>query len=264
MTDRTNPRAAVRLLAAALVMTPMLAACAGGGGVKKDTRYVARDVSTLYRAAQDRLDRGQYKLAAALFDEVERQHPYSPWARRAQLMSAFSYYMDREYTPAIAAAQRFLAIHPGNKDAPYAYYLIGLSYYEQISDVTRDQKITLQAQAALGEVIRRYPDTRYAADARLKMDLVRDHLAGKEMEIGRFYERSSNWLAASIRFREVTDKYQTTSHAPEALYRLVECYLALGVPSEAKKSAAVLGANYPGSKWYKRAYELMQKHAPAA
>lgn len=264
MTDRTKTRAAVRLLAAALVMTPLLAACAGGSGVKKDTRYVARDVSTLYRAAQDRLDRGQYTLAAALFDEVERQHPYSPWARRAQLMSAFSYYMDREYTPAIQAAQRFLAIHPGNKDAPYAYYLIGLSYYEQISDVTRDQKITLQAQAALGEVIRRYPDTRYAADARLKMDLVRDHLAGKEMEIGRFYERSSKWLAASIRFREVTAKYQTTSHAPEALYRLVECYLALGVPSEAKKSAAVLGANYPGSKWYKRAYELMQKHAPEA
>ena len=264
MTHRTNPRAAVRLLAAALVMTPLLAACAGGGGVKKDTRYVARDVSTLYRAAQDRLDRGQYKLAAALFDEVERQHPYSPWARRAQLMSSFSYYMDREYTPAIAAAQRFLAIHPGNKDAPYAYYLIALSYYEQISDVTRDQKITEQARNTLGEVIRRYPDSRYAADARLKMDLVQDHLAGKEMEIGRFYERSSNWLAASIRFREVVDKYQTTSHAPEALYRLVECYLALGVPSEAKKSAAVLGANYPGSKWYERAFELMEKHAPTA
>jgi len=264
MTHRTSPRAALRMFAAALVMTPMLAACAGGGGVKKDTRYVARDVSTLYRAAQDRLDRGQYKLAAALFDEVERQHPYSPWARRAQLMSAFSYYMDREYTPAIEAAQRFLSIHPGNKDAPYAYYLIALCYYEQISDVTRDQKITEQANAALGEVIRRYPGSRYAADARLKMDLVQDHLAGKEMEIGRYYERSSSWLAASLRFREVVDKFQTTSHTPEALYRLVECYLALGVPEEAKKSAAVLGANYPGSKWYKRAFDLMQKHAPQA
>lgn len=264
MIHRTSPRAAVRLLAAAFVMTPVLAACAGGSGVKKDTRYVARDVSTLYAAAQNRLDRKQYKLAAALFDEVERQHPYSPWARRAQLMSAFSYYMDREYTPAIESAQRFLAIHPGNKDAPYAYYLIGLSYYEQISDVTRDQKITQQAQDALGEVIRRYPDTRYAADARLKIDLVRDHLAGKEMEIGRFYQRASNWLAASIRFREVTEKFQSTSHTPEALYRLTECYLALGVPSEAKKSAAVLGANYPGSKWYQRAYELMERKAPSA
>ncbi|MGV7119487.1 outer membrane protein assembly factor BamD [Sphingopyxis sp. 550A] len=264
MTQRISLRAAARLAAAALVISPLLAACAGGSGVKKDTRYVARDVNTLYRAAQDRLDRRQYRIAAALFDEVERQHPYSPWARRAQLMSSFSYYMDREYTPAIEAAQRFLSIHPGNKDAPYAYYLIALSYYEQISDVTRDQKITQQAQNALGEVIRRYPDSRYAADARLKVDLVQDHLAGKEMEIGRFYERSSNWLAASIRFREVTRKFQTTSHTPEALYRLTECYLALGVPEEAKKSAAVLGANYPGSKWYDRAYKLMQRHAPSA
>lgn len=264
MTQRSSLRATTRLLAAALVISPMLAACAGGSGVKKDTRYVARDVNTLYRAAQDRLDRKQYKVAAALFDEVERQHPYSPWARRAQLMSSFSYYMDREYTPSIEAAQRFLAIHPGNKDAPYAYYLIALSYYEQISDVTRDQKITKQALDALGEVTRRYPDTRYAADARLKMDLVQDHLAGKEMEIGRFYQRSSNWLAASIRFREVTEKFQTTSHTPEALYRLTECYLALGIPEEAKKSAAVLGANYPGSEWYERAFKLMQKNAPSA
>ncbi|HWW56828.1 MAG TPA: outer membrane protein assembly factor BamD [Sphingopyxis sp.] len=264
MTHRFSSRASLRLLAAAFVITPMLAACAGGGAVKKDTRYVARDVNTLYRAAQDRLDRRQYGIAAALFDEVERQHPYSPWARRAQLMSSFSYYMDREYTPAIEASQRFLSIHPGNKDAPYAYYLIGLSYYEQISDVTRDQKITQQALSALGEVIRRYPDSRYAADARLKVDLVQDHLAGKEMEIGRFYQRSSNWLAASIRFREVVDKYQTTSHAPEALYRLTESYLALGIPAEAKKSAAVLGANYPGNEWYERAYKLMQKHAPSA
>jgi outer membrane protein assembly factor BamD len=263
MTQRSSLRAATRAIAAALVIAPMLAACGGGAGVKKDTRYVARDVNTLYRAAQDRLDRGQYGVAAALFDEVERQHPYSPWARRAQLMSSFSYYMDREYTPAIEAAQRFLSIHPGNKDAPYAYYLIGLSYYEQISDVTRDQKITQQAQNALGEVIRRYPDSRYAADARLKVDLVQDHLAGKEMEIGRFYQRSSNWLAASIRFREVTDKFQTTSHAPEALFRLTECYLALGVPEEAKKAAAVLGANYPGSRWYQEAYKLMKKHAPS-
>ena len=264
MTRFAPSRATVRLLAAALVITPMLAACAGGGNVKKDTRYVARDVNTLYRAAQDRLDQGNYRIAAALFDEVERQHPYSPWARRAQLMSSFSYYMDREYTPAIESAQRFLAIHPGNKDAAYAYYLIGLSYYEQISDVTRDQKITQQASNALGEVIRRYPDSRYAADARLKVDLVQDHLAGKEMEIGRFYQRSSNWLAASIRFREVTQKFQTTSHTAEALYRLTECYLALGIPEEAKKSAAVLGANYPGTKWYDRAYKLMQKNAPTA
>lgn len=248
--------------------TTLLSGCAmlgiGGGGGGSDTKYVARDVTTLYNAAKEKLDAGNYVVAAALFDEVERQHPYSPWARRAQLMSSFSYYMAAKYTESINSAKRFLSIHPGNKDAPYAYYLVGLCYYEQISDVTRDQKITQQALQALGEVQRRYPNSRYAADAGLKIDLVNGHLAGKEMEIGRFYQRRALWLAASLRFREVVDKYQTTTHAPEALYRLTESYLALGVPEEARKSAAVLGANYPGSKWYSRAYELMQKHAPAA
>ncbi|MCH4894202.1 MULTISPECIES: outer membrane protein assembly factor BamD [unclassified Sphingomonas] len=242
-----------------------LSACAGLTGPKRgaDTAYVARDVGTLYTAAKQRLDSGQYKVAAALFDEVERQHPYSVWARRAQLMGAFSYYLDRDYTKAIQGSQRFLAVHPGNRDAPYAYYLIALSYYEQISDVSRDQKITDQAQGALGELTRRYPNSRYAADARLKVDLVRDHLAGKEMEVGRFYQQRGQWLAASLRFRTVIDRYQTTTHTPEALMRLTESYLALGVPDEARKSAAVLGANYPGSKWYERAYALIQKHAPA-
>jgi outer membrane protein assembly factor BamD len=239
----------------------LLSGCATSAK-RSDTRYVARDVNTLYNAAKDKLDSRQYEVAAALFDEVERQHPYSPWARRAQLMSSFSYYMGNKYNESISSSRRFLSIHPGNKDAPYAYYLIGLSYYEQISDVTRDQKITEQALASLGEVQRRYPDSRYAADAGLKIDLVNDHLAGKEMEIGRFYERRALWLAASLRFREVIDKYQSTTHTPEALYRLTETYLAMGVPDEAKKSAAVLGANYPGNKWYERAYGLMQKHAP--
>jgi len=242
----------------------MLSGCAllGGGssGRGTDTRYVARDVNTLYNAAKERLDSGQYKIAAALFDEVERQHPYSPWARRAQQMSAFSYYMASDYNKAIESSRRFLSIHPGNKDAPYAYYLIALCYYEQISDVTRDQKITEQALSALGEVARRYPNSRYAADAKLKMDLVNDHLAGKEMEIGRFYQRRGKWLAATIRFRTVIEKYQTTTHTPEALMRLTESYLALGVPAEAKKTAAVLGANYPGTEWYERAYELVNKH----
>ena len=228
-----------------------------------DTGYIARDVNTLYALAKKRLDAGVYDEAAKLFDEVERQHPYSVWARRAQLMSAFSHYMARSYTESISSAQRFLTIHPGNKDAPYAHYLVSMSYYEQIQDVSRDQRTTQQALDAFGELIRRYPDSRYSSDARLKRDLLNDHLAGKEMEVGRFYERSGRWLAASLRFRNVVDKYQTTSHTPEALQRLVESYLALGVPQEAQKAAAVLGRNYPGSKWYKRAYQLMQRHAPA-
>ncbi|WP_427969705.1 outer membrane protein assembly factor BamD [Altererythrobacter sp.] len=252
------------LAAAVAASTVLTAGCAGRGGDNDDVAYVARDVETLYSEAKRRLDRGNTRLAAALFDEVERQHPYSPWARRAQLMSAFSYYVAQDYNKAIASAQRFLSIHPGNKDAPYAYYLIGLSYYEQISDVQRDQKITEQARTALREVNRRFPTTEYAADARLKLDLVEDHLAGKEMEIGRFYERSGRWLSAQLRFQNVVDNYQTTSHAPEALFRLTETNLALGVPSEALKYASVLGANYPGSEWYSKAYKLMQKHAPGA
>ena len=246
-------------LAAALGVLTTLGACAGRKA-KGDTPYIARDVDTLYATAKERLDRNDYKVAAALFDEVERQHPYSVWARRSQLMSAFSYYLDHDFNKSIDSAQRFLSIHPGNKDAPYAYYLIALDYYEQITDVTRDQKITQQALDALGELIRRYPDTHYAADARLKVDLVRDHLAGKEMEIGRFYQRRFEWLASVVRFRKVIDEYDTTTHVPEALERLTESYLALGIPEEAKKSAAVLAANYPGSKWYARAYALMQKH----
>lgn len=260
---RTAPRPLVALAVLAAVLP--LAACAGGNKrTGADTSYVARDVNTLYSSAKIRLDRGQYKIAAALFDEVERQHPYSVWARRAQLMSAFSYYLARDHTKSIDSARRFLSIHPGNKDAPYALYLIALNYYEQIEDVNRDQSITKQALDALGELIRRYPETRFAADARLKVDLVRDHLAGKEMEVGRFYQRRKQWLAAVIRFRTVIDEYETTTHTPEALMRLTESYLALGVPEEAKKAAAVLGANYPGTKWYARAYELVQKHAPAA
>ena len=255
-----------RTVLAALVPAIVLTGCAslgGGGGGTSDTAYVARDVESLYAEAKRRLDSGSAATAAALFDEVERQHPYSPWARRAQLMSSFSYYVARDYPKAVGSAQRFLQIHPGNKDAPYAYYLIALSYYEQISDVNRDQQITDQARAALTEVVRRFPQSEYAADAQLKLDLVQDHLAGKEMEIGRFYQRSGRWLAAQIRFQNVVETYQTTSHAPEALYRLTESSLALGIPTEARKYAAVLGANYPGSEWYEKAYELIGEEAPA-
>ncbi len=241
----------------------VLAGCASSS-VKKDRAYVARDVDTLYNVAKDTLAKRQYKLAAAMFDEVERQHPYSVWARRAQLMSAYSYYVARQYSDAIQSSQRFLSLHPGSREAPYAYYVIAVSYYEQISDVDHDQKITQQALDALSELIRRYPYTDYAADARLKIDLTQDHLAGKEMEVGRFYQNNRDYLAAVLRFRSVVDKYQTTSHTPEALHRLVECYLSLGIPEQARKAGAVLGYNYPDSKWYERSFALINKKAPAA
>ena len=257
-------RGGITHLATMAAALALLAGCAGHGGKAKDTAYVAHDVESLYLSAKARLDQGDARTAAALFDEVERQHPYSPWARRAELMSAFSYYADRNYAKSIEAAQRFLSIHPGNKDAAYAYYLVAMCYYEQISDVKRDQKDSAQALSALNDVVRRYPQSRYAEDARLKIDLVVDHLGGKEMDIGRYYERSGKWLAAEIRFRNVVDNYATTSHIPEALYRLVETNLALGLIGEAEKNAAVLGANYPGSEWYARAYKLMRKDAPNA
>jgi outer membrane protein assembly factor BamD len=254
MLKLNRPAALILACAAAL---PLSACATGSKG--RDTAYIARDVNTLYAAAQRTMQSGDYDRAAKLFDEVERQHPYSTWARRAQLMSAFNYYLAHKYNDAISSARRFVTIHPGNAEAPYAQYLIAMSYYEQIGDVTREQSTTQQASEAFGELIRRYPDTRYASDSRLKLDLIKDHLAGKEMEIGRFYQRSGQWLAATYRFRTVVDQYQTTSHTPEALERLVECYLALGLPDEARRNAAVLGKNYPGTYWYRQSLRLLLK-----
>ena len=247
------------LVASAAAVLP-LSACATFGK-KGETAYVARDVNTLYAAAKRTMDQGDYERAAKLFDEVERQHPYSVWARRAQLMSAFNYYLAQKYNDAISSARRFVTIHPGNSEAPYAQYLISMSYYQQIEDVTREQSTSDSAKQAFSELIRRFPDTRYAADARLKLDLINDHLAGKEMEVGRFYQRSGNWLASTYRFRAVIDGYQTTSHTPEALARLIESDLALGLVEEARKAAAVLGNNYPEDKWYNYSLYLLSKEA---
>ena len=228
-------------------------------------QYVERPIEQIYADAWAQIDRENWAIAALQFDEVERQHPYSIWARRAILMSAYCYYQGNRYDDSIDAANRFIQLHPGNKDVPYAYYLKAISLYEQIGDVNRDQQKTQDALTALQDLIQRFPDTEYARDARLKVDLTRDHLAGKEMTIGRFYLRQGEYLAAINRFKTVVDKYQTTSHTAEALERLTEAYMAMGVVNEAQTAAAVLGYNYPGSDWYQDAYTLLTEDnvAPA-
>ncbi len=211
----------------------------------------------LYNMGMDLLLGGNSVAAAAVFDEVDRQHPYSVWANKAQIMSAYAFYKRNKYDDAIVALERFIQLHPGSRDAPYAYYLKALCYYERITDVGRDQDLTRRAMKALDEVVRRYPKSKYARDARLKRDLTNDHLAGSEMGIGRFYLKKKQYLAAINRFRGVVDNYQTTSHVPEALHRLTEAYLALGLKDEAQSTAAVLGHNFPGSDWYVDSYALI-------
>ncbi len=211
----------------------------------------------LYNEARALLDEEDYVKAVGAFEEVERQHPYSEWAARAQIMAAYSHYQNEKYEEAISILERYVKLYPGETSAPYAYYLIALSYYEQISDVGRDQKMTEQAMQALRDVIRRFPDSEYARDAKIKLDLTIDHLAGKEMQVGRYYLGQDDYLAAVNRFRFVVENYQTTTHVAEALHRLVECYLKLGVAEEAKRYAAVLGYNYPNSIWYRDSYKLM-------
>ncbi len=214
-------------------------------------------VAELYNAGLASMRKGEYRTAAKKFAEVERQHPYSSWATRAVLMQAYSQYQRNAYDEAINASRRFITLHPGHRDAPYAYYLIGVSYYEQIGQVTRDATATKKALDALAEVSQRFPGTPYARDAEAKAVLAKDHLAGKEMEIGRYYQKKRAHLAAINRFKRVVTDYQTTTHTPEALYRLTETYLALGVRSEAQTAAAVLGFNYPDNEWYRDAYALL-------
>ena len=226
-------------------------------GDDEPPEYVERPVEDLYNTAMDSLLTANYNESARLFDEVERQHPYSVWASKAQLMAAYAYYENNAYDDAIVALDRFIQLHPGNRDVSYAYYLRAISFYEQISDVDRDQKMTQEALAALQEVVRRFPDSRYSRDANLKIDLARDHLAGKHMSIGRYYQDQNEYLAAINRFRIVIRDYQTTTHVPEALHRLVESYLAIGVVDEAQATAAVLGYNFPGSNWYADSYMLL-------
>lgn len=246
-------RRALHSLAAAALLGLALAACSSD----ERPEYVEKPVEDLYNGAMNAMQAGDYDEAARLFDEVERQHPYSEWAAKAQLMAAYAFYQQNSYDEAINALDRFIELHPGSPDVSYAYYLKAISYYEQISDVRRDQKMTSEALTALEEVARRFPNSKYSRDAELKIDLALDHLAGKHMDIGRFYQSRSEYLAAINRFRTVIERYQTTTHVPEALHRLVECYMAMGIVDEAKATAAVLGHNFPGSEWYIDSYALL-------
>ena len=240
------------LLGLALVLS--LAACSSDD---EGVAYVERPAEEIYNTAANALDSGRYQEAAQQFDEVERQHPYSEWATRAQLMAGYAYYQDLDYDQAILALERFIQLQPGHKDIAYAYYLRALSYYEQITDVKRDQAVTQQAMDGLRQVFTRFPESKYARDARLKFELTEDHLAGKEMSIGRYYQKRGQYQAAINRYRRVVDEFQTTSHVPEALHRLTESYLALRVVPEAQAAAAVLGYNFPGSDWYEDSYALL-------
>jgi outer membrane protein assembly factor BamD len=236
-----------------LAAVAALGACGDDESLTDDTR----PADAIYGDAENLADLGDYKRAAALFDDVERLYPYSQLAKSAMIRSAEVSYLGQEYTSARLSAERFLDFFPSDEKAPFAQYIIGLSYYDQISDVGRDQGDTLRARQALTELIERYPNTDFARDALLKRDLTVDNLAGKEMEIGRYYLGRHHYIAAINRFRTVVEDYNTTSQTPEALHRLVEAYLSLGVNNEAQNAAAVLGFNFPGSDWYVDSYALL-------
>ncbi len=237
-----------------------LSACSSFKGnkvVESEEVAPTAPVEELYNDAADALDAKKYAAAKDLFEAVEREYPYSKWATKAQLMAAYASYQDDHYDEAIFAIDRFIELHPGNDDIDYAYYLRALAYYEQISDVARDQAMTQQSLKAFEALITRFPNSQYTRDSKLKRDLTLDHLAGKEMEIGRYYLGQNQINAAINRFRTVVKEYQTTTHVPEALHRLVEAYLTLGLSTEAKRVAAVLGHNYPGSEWYEDSYKIL-------
>jgi outer membrane protein assembly factor BamD len=262
LTSVSKAALAARGLALALAAV-VLTGCSWFDKSDKDSQaaqYVERPIDQIYKDAWRQVDRGNWSQAAKQFDEVERQHPYSVWARRAMLISAFCSYKANKYTDAIGTAEQYIQLHPGSQDVAYAFYIRAISYYEQIVDVGRDQSNSEQALSALNDVVQRFPDSEYAHDATLKVDLVLDHLAGKEMTVGRYYLTRNEYIGAINRFKVVVQQYQTTSQTPEALERLTEAYFALGITKEAQTAAAVLGANYPGSRWYQDSYNLLTSH----
>jgi len=256
------PRGLAAMLVVAATLT--LSGCAWfdrqiGKEEQRDAEYQERPIDQIYSDAWKKLRNRDYAEAAKQFAEVERQHPYSVWARRASLMSAYCYYQANKYTDAVSAADNYISLHPGSKEVAYAFYLKAVSLYEQIVDVERDQSNTEAALVALQDVVQRFPDTEYARDATLKIDLTLDHLAGKQMEVGRYYLKQGDFIGAINRFRVVVEQYQKTTQIAEALERLTECYYALGLDREAQTAAAVLGHNYPGSPWYEDAYNILKQ-----
>jgi outer membrane protein assembly factor BamD len=247
-----------------LLVLPMLAFVAGCStwslfGNDKDEVAPDEPAERLYNEGVYFLnEKHDPKAAAKKFEEVDRQHPYSEWARKSLVMSAYSYYDAKNYDESINSAKRYISLHPGTPDAAYAMYLVGASYFDQIPDVSRDQGRTDKAMAALEEVVRKFPDSEYAASARRKIEGARDQLAAKEMSVGRYYQSSKNFIGAINRFKVVVTRYQTTRHVEEALMRLTECYLTLGIVAEAQTAAAVLGHNFPDSAWYKDAYQIVK------
>ncbi len=262
-TARFKPVLRATLLGAGLIL---LAGCSIFGGkddasnnANKDAaNYRERSVEQIYADGWRAINAGAWDLCAAQFNEVDRQHPYSVWARRAMLISAFCSYQANNYGAAIATSEQYISLHPGSPEVAYAFYLKAIALYEQIVDIGRDQSNTEGALVALQDVVQRFPDTEYARDATLKIDLTNDHLAGKEMAVGRYYLRQGDYIGAINRFRTVVDQYQTTPQIAEALERICEAYYSLGLDSEAQTAAAVLGRNYPGSGWYQDAYNILR------
>ncbi|HKD46958.1 MAG TPA: outer membrane protein assembly factor BamD [Rhizomicrobium sp.] len=262
------PARAVRAGLLVLALGTAVAGCSMLGLDKDDAsndlnkdaaQYQERPVEQIYADAWTQINKGDWENAAKQFDEVDRQHPYSVWARRAMLMSAFCSYQANKYSDAVSTADQYISLHPGSHEVAYAFYLKAISLYEQIVDVNRDQANTQGALVALQDVVQRFPDTEYARDATLKIDLTQDHLAGKEMAVGRYYLTRGDYIGAINRFRVVIEQYQTTPQISEALERLTEAYYSLGLDSEAQTAAAVLGANYPGSEWYMDAYNTLKR-----
>lgn len=251
-------RSGARIIGA-LILVAVLAACGGGtgGAVDRSQNLEGYTPEQIYQRGEFELTRGRTDDAAYFFSEIERLYPYSSWAKRALIMQAFSYHKGQDYPNSRAAAQRYIDFYPTDEDAAYAQYLLALSYYDQIDEVGRDQGLTFQALQALRTVIEVYPDSEYATSAILKFDLAFDHLAAKEMEIGRYYLRRKHYAAAINRFRVVVEDFQTTTHTAEALHRLVEAYLSLGLTDEAQTAGAILGYNYQGSEWYEDSYKLL-------